>query len=104
MTICCSYNIDRDVPYRKGVITNHTDAIRSLKVGESFFIPCGSCDDAKSKAKRIKGSLKYLGYLYWYDNHGYEYSVVKENGLFGVRVWRLEYTPSVSEEWLPVFS
>ena len=55
--MCCSLNIDSNIPYNRGVITNHTDAIRSLKVGDSFFIPCESCNDAKAKAKRLSNTL-----------------------------------------------
>lgn len=51
----------------------------SFKPGTSFFIPCLNAADAKSKIARTLTRLKYKFVL----------KVVIEDGVRGVRVWRI---------------
>lgn len=54
--------------------------ISSMMVGDSFFVPCVDETEVKDEARKIARQYKYKLRI----------ESIVYNGLFGVRVWRIE--------------
>ena len=108
------YKIETGIPYTNKSFdyvgryaANHTDALRRLNVGESFFIPCQSYEEVKNWQSKIWGSLEYLdrtrnndGKLLW--KYDYDTTIVIEGETMGLRVWKNSEYQEHDPEWISI--
>ena len=59
--------------------------LAQLVVGESFFVPCNG-EEPKKVRNRIGPTMTHL---YYRDKKRFKSRTVEENGVVGIRVWRV---------------
>jgi hypothetical protein len=109
-----TYKIETGIPYTNKSFdyvgryaANHTDALRRLNVGESFFIPCQSYEEVKNWQSKILGSLEYLHRIINYNGktlwkYDYDTTIVIEGDTMGLRVWKNSEYRESEHEWISV--
>lgn len=83
------YKVEKNVemPLKKTFTAGSKYPFAEMDIGDSFFVPATSREDAKKVQTRVSASGTKFRAV-----HGRRFStrVIEENDGFGVRVWRIE--------------